>query len=860
MEKFFPESRRLIGFKIIFGFLFFTLLTFLIYRQVFESEQYKEQERKQGQRRIVRPGPRGDVFDRNGKLLIGNEAHFSAKLHLESIEKEVWKQRKGLRATSLEIQTILKQEKSISAEKLLSFGFNNSFIGERFIRISGNARTKGEENLRVKLYFQNKRVSVSQSKRGDWFCNLPPRNPDLKISIFFENASGDIKINLANLFSVNFAIDHLGKPVPAKPTTDNYDQNFFQALDAPSPSWEKVFSTSATSLEWEARLKVVQSYVDIVNLLTGRERKVSLKELIRHWREKILFPIEIARNLKPEEYAALVEGITPDSPIEVKAEAIRHYPNKSLASHVLGYVGSGYESNTKDLFGNDLTTFEVRGRKGKAGIEKVFDEKLRGEDGGEIWRVNPDGTRYEQIERKISKKGENVILSLDAELQKVAEISITEMVEKVANLRRLPDQDWRKTILRRTNQALAGSNEKKVSAQLLLSAFVDAPYPLGGAQASTVAGFQGTAEDAQKLLETLYAKGVLSKPDEDLDLYELAPPPLPPGAAVLIDLKTSEILTMASKPNYDLSQLTPFISQDVYNKIQRREAWLPRAWHPGYAPASPIKLLTALAGFRDGKLEANATSKCEGIYRGMECHVFPGIHGDMNLEDAISQSCNVYFYRLAEKIGYQSLINTAKFVGLDHNPTIEVPSLRDKPIVPDPEWKKNRIGVRWTLEDTFNIAIGQGGLRQSPLQLACMVARIATNQQHFTPTLLHKEKHQEDKGPTLGIDQRWLDEIIAGMQKATEQGTARRCKLNGISVAGKTGTGQWRNHNMNLNLAWFVGFAPVEKPEVAIATLVEGVIPQDQVQGGLTATPIARDLLQAYFDQKNAKLVLSNNQ
>ena len=77
----------------------------------------------------------------------------------------------------------------------------------------------------------------------------------------------------------------------------------------------------------------------------------------------------------------------------------------------------------------------------------------------------------------------------------------------------------------------------------------------------------------------------------------------------------------------------------------------------------------------------------------MECHVFPGIHGDMNLEDAISQSCNVYFYRLAEKIGYQSLINTARFVGLDHNPTIEVPSLRDKPIVPDPEWKKNRIGM-----------------------------------------------------------------------------------------------------------------------------------------------------------------------
>lgn len=97
------------------------------------------------------------------------------------------------------------------------------------------------------------------------------------------------------------------------------------------------------------------------------------------------------------------------------------------------------------------------------------------------------------------------------------------------------------------------------------------------------------------------------------------------------------------------------------------------------------------------------------------------------------------------------------------------------------------------------------------------------------------------------------------MRKATEQGTARRCQIKGISIAGKTGTGQWRNHNMNLNLAWFVGFAPVEEPEVAVATLVEGVIPQDHVQGGLTATPIARDLIQAYFEQKNAKLAFGKN-
>ena len=572
--------------------------------------------------------------------------------------------------------------------------------------------------------------------------------------------------------------------------------------------------------------------------------------MIRHWREKLLLPITLANDLKPKEYASLVEGISANSPIEVQAEAIRHYPFNDLASHVLGYVGSGYEANPKGLSGDDLATYEIKGRKGKAGLEKVFDNQLRGVDGGEIWRVNPDGSRYDRIERKVSEKGKNLHISIDADLQKIAEDSIDKMVLSVANSRILPDSDWRKTILRRTNQALIGSNEKKVTAQLLLSAFLDAPFPLDGKQASTVAGFQGTSNDAERLLNILYARGVLSKTNPKVDAFELAPPPRPPGAAVLVDLKSGEILALASKPNYDLSELTPFIPQSVYDRIQRREAWLPRAWHPGYAPASPFKLVTAIAGYRAELLEANATKLCDGIYRGMECHVFPGIHGEMNLKDAISQSCNVYFYRLAEKIGFQNLIDTAKIMGLDANPPIEVPTLKDRPIVPDPDWKRRRIGVRWTLEDTFNISIGQGGLRQSPLQMASMVARIATNRKSFEPTLIHRKDASLPPSPSLGIDKRFLNQIISGMQKATEQGTARRCKINGIAVAGKTGTGQWRNHNMNLNLAWFVGFAPVDKPEVAVATLVEGVIPQDQVQGGLTATPIAKDLLEAYFEKK----------
>ena len=193
----------------------------------------------------------------------------------------------------------------------------------------------------------------------------------------------------------------------------------------------------------------------------------------------------------------------------------------------MGYVGSGYIANPEGLSGEDLATYEIKGRTGKAGLEKVWDQHLRGVDGGEIWRVNPDGTRYEQLEKKVSQKGKDLTISINADLQRIAETSIEKMVFSVAQSRILPDQDWRKTILRRTNQALLGSNEKKVPAQLLLSAFVDAPFPLSGEQASTVAGFQGTSNDAQKLLKLLYARGVLAKPNLEIDECELAPPPCP---------------------------------------------------------------------------------------------------------------------------------------------------------------------------------------------------------------------------------------------------------------------------------------------------------------------------------------------
>ena len=840
-EKYFPEARRFRVFAWFYLILFTTLFGFLFFRQVWEREDYVEKERKQGQRRILRPGARGDVIDRNQNLLIGNRAHYSANLHLELLNREIWEKKIKLRRISYSLKDRINRLDTVKLEDLLALCFENDHVIKRKVKITGKALSGTQK---VALWLGKQRVNVSQ-KADSWSAqiagypesNIPPIRAD--------GVKREISVHISGLFSLSFKLDSKGHPIPINKEIGARD-GWLDMLFEDKTTMDLNFLTSGFSHTWEARYAVVQKYVETVNQITGRNTEITLNDVQKHWHRQLVLPFEICGDLTNEEYALLIEKLPPESPIQIQARAVRHYPQNYLASHVLGYVGSGYEANPETMTGSDLATFELQGRTGKAGIEKTYDNHLRGKDGVDIWIVNPMGSRFERLERQPSQKGKSVRLTIDLDLQKIAEDSIDRMVQKVAKQRILPDKDWAKTLERRTGRALLGTNETEVRAELLLTAFKDAPFPLTGQQASTVAGFKGTEKDANRLLRHLYAQGVLQRGREKTSAFTLAPPPPPPGAAVLIDLESFEILALASKPNYDLSSLTPFISQAAYDEIQRRQAWLPRAWHPGYAPASPFKLVTALAGLRNATLDPNEKLLCEGSYRGMKCHVHPGQHGNLDLKEAIAQSCNVYFFRCAERMGHEKLISEARRLEMDQKPTLALPSLRDTPIVPDPAWKKNTLGVKWTMEDTFNISIGQGGLRQSPLQMACFISKLASNLKSFTHSLTYHQKIDAGNFDKL-IGEKDRLAIMEGMVLATTEGTARRCQIEGMSVAGKTGTGQWRNHNMKLNLAWFLGFAPADSPRVAVSVLVEGVIPQDQVQGGLTATPIARDLLSAYF-------------
>ena len=851
-KTFHSENRRFHIFRIIYSILFFILLFFLLNLQVLEKQEFDEKERMQGQRRILSPGARGDVTDRNGKLLIGNKAQFSAVIHLDALKKEIWEKKVVLKKLAFKMRDDLSIS-NLSIDQLIKYCLLIPHVKDRSIILSGKIVNK---QIRTKLFWGNTRLTVKEYNNGTWKSEIRASSSSQLLKFRGINSGNKINTNVAGLFEINFHLHNDDQYYALEPThpfqkssLSNFDKFFnLRQKDKQKPS----FKTSLFSLNWEARYAVIKSYLEQINSLLDKNAQLEFEKLKIHWNKRLVLPMELVSNLNSQEYALLIEGLPPKSPVQIHSLSIRHYPQNSLASHVLGYVGSGYESDGTNLLGSDLSTFEIKGKKGKAGIEKFFDSHLRGKDGGDIWRISPIGLRFEQIEKKSSEKGNSIQLSIDIDLQKTAETSLKQMSERVTAHRILPDKNWRKTIEKRTLRELINTNEKDLSPELLLSAFKDAPYPLNGKEASTVAGFSGTHSDAKTLLRILYSKGVLEKDPNTINddsRYFIAPPPSPPGAAVLLDVKTNEILAIASIPNYNLGDLSPRISQITYDKIERQEAWLPRAWHPGYSPASPFKLVTAVAALKAEVVEPEEIFMCDGIYKGMICHCYPGRHGEMDLRKAEAQSCNVYFFQLAERLGQNRLIDEAKKFGMNTTPTIELPKLRNSPNVPDPEWKKKNVGEKWALEDTFNMAIGQGGLRQSPLQMACFAASLANRQKIFKPTLV-RNKLPTSPIESIGLTDRDYEAIVDGMKEATVRGTAKRCKIEGVSIAGKTGTAQWRNHNMKLSLAWFIGFAPIEDPQVAIAVLVEGVIPQDHIQGGLTATPVAKDILQAYFNKQ----------
>lgn len=443
--------------------------------------------------------------------------------------------------------------------------------------------------------------------------------------------------------------------------------------------------------------------------------------------------------------------------VTIEVENKRQYNDLFTGTHLLGYL--------KGLSKEQLDTLAERGynpddKIGATGLEKFYEDHLRGEKGARYELVNPLGMlvgKYAEGRNDIAPtKGDDLYLTIDADLQGLAE-----------------------KLLRKTGKS---------------------------------------------------------------------------GAVVAIDPTTGGILAYCSEPDFDL---------DILNGTARRQEWsdvvsspqkpmFNRAIQAAYPPGSTYKLLLALAALEEGTITPETTINCPGYFmfggRKFKCH--GGAHGTVNLSKAITQSCNVYFYKLILQVGLDKWHDYGEMFGFGEKTGIDLPGEK-RGVLPSTEFYDKRFGAgRWSKGYLVSLGIGQGELNTTPLQLANFAATIASNGTWHQPHLVsgYRDTRSGTYVPLsydsrqIPISQRSFDAVKTGMKGVVLQGTGTLAQVPGVTVAGKTGTAQ-NPHGQDH--AWFVCFAPVEQPKIAIAVLVENA-----GFGGSVSAPIARELINYYVNVK----------
>lgn len=354
------------------------------------------------------------------------------------------------------------------------------------------------------------------------------------------------------------------------------------------------------------------------------------------------------------------------------------------------------------------------------------------------------------------------------------------------------------------------------------------------------------------------------------------------GAVVAIEVNTGRVLTLVSTPPIRLEEFIGGISQknwDAYlNNIKK--PLINKAVQGVYPPASTYKMITALAGLEEKVIDASSVYYCPGYHvfgnRIFRCWKRSG-HGAVDLNRALAESCDVYFYEVGLKVGVDTLAEYAKKLGLGVKTDLEIEHEKAG-LIPTKKWKRERFNERWHEGETLSIAIGQGYNLTTPLQITVMTAMLANGGKKYRPQIVEKvvnpdgviiEKFEPELLEQItGMDEH-LRLIQQGMYEVVhgERGTARIAKIEGFDIAGKTGTAQvvrlakykhlkeedipykYRDH------AWFTCYAPAEKPEIAVTVLVE-----HGLHGSTGASPIAKAVLETYFADRLEKIELSQEQ
>ena len=355
------------------------------------------------------------------------------------------------------------------------------------------------------------------------------------------------------------------------------------------------------------------------------------------------------------------------------------------------------------------------------------------------------------------------------------------------------------------------------------------------------------------------------------------------GAAVAIEPDNGRILALASSPTFDQNSFVGGITRQQWSSLISNpfRPMSNRAIQGEYAPGSTYKIITALAGLEEGVIDTETTFFCPGHYR-FGNRVYrcwkKGGHGSVDIIKAVEESCDVFFYQVGQRLGVDRLAWYAKATGLG-SPTGIFLDQEARGLIPTAAWKKRRTGVPWQEGETLSIAIGQGFNLATPIQMAVLAGAVANGGKRYRPMILNRiqmtdgQVLQESKPKLVGklpVSQSNLDLVKFGLWRVVNgaNGTARGSRLEDIDISGKTGTTQvisrkeddpLPEEDVPIHLrahAWFVAYAPSEKPVIAIAVVVE-----HGEHGSGAAAPIAKEMIKTYLRKPPAhtQMATQNN-
>ena len=431
-------------------------------------------------------------------------------------------------------------------------------------------------------------------------------------------------------------------------------------------------------LKWNKNINVDETINKILKVININQKDLNnFYDQIKLMNNDFSKEILITKNLSQKDVSKLAVRSIEFPKIGFLMTKKRVYPQGIIAGHITGYTGVFSEKDS-----NHIKSYSSWLEVGKTGLEKFFDNDLRGEFGRKRNEVTSRGHVIASKIYETTIPGKDIQISLDMGLQAFA-------IER----------------FERGNNILVNLKNNKIKKQI------------------------------ENIKNVSYVnKDYVYKDKKNRIVNPQS------GSLIVMDVENGEILCCVSSPGYDPNIFSDGLETNVWNSMKNnsRAPLLNRSMSGVYPPGSTIKMAVALAALENGTIDYNTKFYCNGSKElgtsTFHCWAKDG-HGKLNLIEAIEQSCDVYFYELGLKVGIDKIASMMKRLGLGQYYDIEIDD-KSKGVVPNIEWKLKRDGLKWSLGETLNASIGQGYILTTPLQLTTMISRIANAKFSITPTLI----------------------------------------------------------------------------------------------------------------------------